>query len=393
MKNTTLKLLLATASLTGASYAQAQSGVTIYGTADAAIVYSSNQRGNSNIYVNSGNLNASKLGFTGSEDLGGGSKAIFTLEQGFNIDTGAQSDASKAFNRQAFVGLSDARYGTFTLGRQYTPYWRYVGGLGPTGVLTGATGAHPGDLDGLDTTIRINNSLVYATPVISGFQASALYGFGENAGAISSGNSSSAALRYDYNALGLALGYVKLTNNNLKGFAPWDPNVTSGSYAQSPVNAGYASAKSVQMIAAAARYNVSGKLMLGFNFSNVQMTPGVASLFSHQATFNTAGLISTYKLTPATTLAAGYSYTRESVANGIGDPARYQQFSLEQTYDFSKRTAIYFLQAYQKARGQTLGANGVTPVAAVAVVGDSQNGSPSSNGKQFVGVVGIRHQF
>jgi predicted porin len=393
MKNTTLKLLLATASLTGASYAQAQSGVTIYGTADAAIVYSSNQRGNSNIYVNSGNLNASKLGFTGSEDLGGGSKAIFTLEQGFNIDTGAQSDASKAFNRQAFVGLSDARYGTFTLGRQYTPYWRYVGGLGPTGVLTGATGAHPGDLDGLDTTIRINNSLVYATPVISGFQASALYGFGENAGAISSGNSSSAALRYDYNALGLALGYVKLTNNNLKGFAPWDPNVTSGSYAQSPVNAGYASAKSVQMIAAAARYNVSGKLILGFNFSNVQMTPGVASLFSHQATFNTAGLISTYKLTPATTLAAGYSYTRESVANGIGDPARYQQFSLEQTYDFSKRTAIYFLQAYQKARGQTLGANGVTPVAAVAVVGDSQNGSPSSNGKQFVGVVGIRHQF
>jgi predicted porin len=393
MKNTTLKLLLATASLTGASYAQAQSGVTIYGTADAAIVYSSNQRGNSNIYVNSGNLNASKLGFTGSEDLGGGSKAIFTLEQGFNIDTGAQSDASKAFNRQAFVGLSDARYGTFTLGRQYTPYWRYVGGLGPTGVLTGATGAHPGDLDGLDTTIRINNSLVYATPVISGFQASALYGFGENAGAISSGNSSSAALRYDYNALGLALGYVKLTNNNLKGFAPWDPNVTSGSYAQSPVNAGYASAKSVQMIAAAARYNVSGKLILGFNFSNVQMTPGVASLFSHQATFNTAGLISTYKLTPATTLAAGYSYTRESVANGISDPARYQQFSLEQTYDFSKRTAIYFLQAYQKARGQTLGANGVTPVAAVAVVGDSQNGSPSSNGKQFVGVVGIRHQF
>ncbi|MEO6917928.1 MAG: porin [Collimonas sp.] len=393
MKHKTLKLLLATASITGASHTQAQTGVTIYGTADAAIVYASNQRGNSNIYMNSGNLNASKLGFTGSEDLGGGNKAIFTLEQGFSINTGAQSNATKAFNRQAFVGLSDAGYGTFTLGRQYTPYWRYVGGLGPTGVLTGATGAHPGDLDGLDTTIRINNSLVYASPVISGFQASALYGFGENAGAISSGNSSSAALRYDYNALSVALGYVKLTNNNLKGFAPWDPNVTSGSYAQSPVNAGYASARAVQMIAAAARYSLSDKLMLGLNFSNVQMTPGTASLFTHQATFNTAGLISTYKPTPAVTLAAGYSYTRESAANGISDPARYQQFSLEQTYDFSKRTALYFLQAYQKARGQTLSANGVTPVNAVAVVGDSQNGSPSSNGKQFVGAVGIRHQF
>lgn len=393
MKNTTLKLLLATTSLTGAAYTQAQTSVTIYGTADAAIVHSSNQRGNSNTYMNSGNLNASKLGFSGSEDLGGGGKAIFTLEQGFSINTGAQSDASKAFNRQAFVGLSDARYGTVTLGRQYTPYWRYVGGLGPTGVLTGATGAHPGDLDGLDTTIRISNSLVYASPVIAGFQAGALYGFGENAGAISAGNSFSTALRYDYNALSVALGYLKLNNNNLKGFAQWDPNVTSGSYAQSPVNAGYASARSVQMIAAAARYSVSDSLMLGLNFSNVQMAPGAASLFTHQATFNTAGLISTYKLTTAVTLAAGYSYTRESAANGISDPARYQQFSFEQTYDFSKRTALYFLEAYQKASGQTLGANGVTPVNAVAVVGDSQNGSPSSNGKQFVAVVGIRHQF
>ncbi|AMO93713.1 gram-negative porin family protein [Collimonas fungivorans] len=393
MKHKTLALLTAAASLAGASHVRAQNSVTIYGTADAAIIYSSSQRGHANTYMNSGNLNASKLGFSGSEDLGGGSKALFTLEQGFNIDNGAQSDPSKAFNRQSFIGLSNAGYGTFTLGRQYTPYWRYVGGLGPTGVLTGATGSHPGDLDGLDTTIRINNSLVYATPVIAGFQASALYGFGENAGTMGSGNTVSAALRYDINAFSVALGYLKLTNNNLKGFAPWDPNVTSGSYAQSPVNAGYASARSVQMIAAAARYQASGNLMLGLNFSNVQMTPGAASLFTHQASFNTAGLISSYKLTPAVTLAAGYSYTRESAANGISNPARYQQLSLEQTYDFSKRTALYFLEAYQKARGQTLGKDGVTAVDAVAVVGDSQNGTPSSNGKQIVAAIGIRHQF
>ncbi|SFC46794.1 porin [Collimonas sp. OK412] len=391
MKHKTLALVTAAVSFAG--HAQAQNGVTIYGTADAAIIYSSSQRGHANTYMNSGNLNASKLGFSGSEDLGGGSKAIFTLEQGFNIDNGTQSDPSKAFNRQSFVGLSDARYGTLTLGRQYTPYWRYVGGLGSTGVLTGATGAHPGDLDGLDTTIRINNSLVYATPLIAGFQASALYGFGENAGTMGSGNTLSAALRYDINALSLALGYLKLNNNNLKGFAPWDPNVTSGSYAQSPVNAGYASAKSIQMIAAAARYQASSSLMLGLNFSNVQMAPGAASLFTHQASFNTAGVISSYKLTPAVTVAAGYSYTRESAANGISNPARYQQLSLEQTYDFSKRTALYFLEAYQKARGQTLGKDGVTAVDAVAVVGDSQNGTPSSNGKQFVAAVGIRHQF
>ena len=101
----------------------------------------------------------------------------------------------------------------------------------------------------------------------------------------------------------------------------------------------------------------------------------------------------TLTLLLATTLASGYSYTHESAANGISNPASYQQFSLEQTYDFSKRTAIYFLQAYQKARGQTLGKDGVTPIDAVAVVGDSQNASPSSNAKQFVGAIGMRHQF
>lgn len=70
--------------------------------------------------------------------------------------------------------------------------------------------------------------------MIAGFQASALYGFGENAGAMGSGNTVSAALLYNINAFSVALGYQKLTNNNLKGFAPWDPNLTSGSYASPP---------------------------------------------------------------------------------------------------------------------------------------------------------------
>jgi len=66
---------------------------------------------------------------------------------------------------------------------------------------------------------------------------------------------------------------------------------------------------------------------------------------------------------------------------------------LEQTYSFSKRSAVYFLEAYQLARGKTLGKTAGSIVDAVAVVGDSQNGSPSSGRNQAVLMVGFRHLF
>jgi predicted porin len=160
------------------AYASAQSSVTLYGIVDNAFAYSSNQHGSSNFYLSQGNLQASKFGLLGSENIGGSTKTIFRLESGFNSLTGAQSSAGVIFNRQAYVGLSNDRYGTVTLGRQYTPYLQIVGALGPTGVLTGATGAHPGDLDALDTTLRLNNSVSYLSPTLAGLQFSMQYGLG-----------------------------------------------------------------------------------------------------------------------------------------------------------------------------------------------------------------------
>lgn len=67
------------------------------------------------------------------------------------------------------------------------------------------------------------------------------------------------------------------------------------------------------------------------------------------------------------------------------------------TYSLSSRTTFYALQAYQHARGQSLvasgGAGGTAIADAVAVVGDSQNGTPSSGPSQFVAMIGIRHAF
>ncbi|RKT13921.1 putative porin [Paraburkholderia sp. RAU2J] len=370
------------------SSASAQSSVTLYGVVDNAFAYVSNQNGHSNVYMSQGNLQASKFGLLGAEDIGGGTKAIFRLESGFNSLTGAQSSAGYLFNRQAYVGLANDRYGTVTLGRQYTPYFQMVGALGPTGVLTGATGAHPGDIDALDTTLRLNNSVTYLSPTIAGLQMSAQYGLGGVPGSIANGSHFSAAFRYDYRPFAIAAGYVKL-----KDIAT---SAALGSFAiNSPVNNGYATARSAQLFAAAARYSLQD-LMVGINYSNVQYTPGNGSLFTSKAVFNTYGVISTYRVTSSVTVGAGYSYTQASKANGISDPARYHQISLEQTYSLSARTTLYALQAYQHARGKSLvatGAGATSIVDAVAVVGDSQNTTPSSGPSQFVGMVGLRHAF
>ena len=334
----------------------AQSSVTLYGTLDNAIVYASNQKGHSNVYMRGSTLNANRFGFLGTENLGGGSQAVFTIEQGFDVNKGTQATPGLAFSRQAFVGLANDKYGTVTMGRQYTPYIRYVGSLSSATTLTGGTGAHPGDVDGLDTS-RVNNAVVYASPVFSGFQMSAMYGFGGVPGSFSSGNSLSAALKYDEGPLSAAVAYLKVSNtDDARGVFSPDASGSSA-VAISPVNLGYLSAKSVQYIAAAARYTM-GNVKVALNYSNAQYRPGTESLFSQTAMFNTYGMYSSWLVTPTFYVVGGYSYTRERAANGITDPAHYHQFSFEETYSLSKRTVLYFLQAYQIAGGTTLGKGG-----------------------------------
>lgn len=366
----------------------AQSNVTIYGVVDEAAAYASNQAGHSNTYMRSGSLSASKIGFQGTEDLGGDLQALFLLESGFEADTGAQSVAGSLFNRQAYVGLQSRAWGSVTAGRQYTPYYLLVGSLASSNILTGATGAHPGDFDGLDTTVRVSNSLTYSSPVWRGLQASTQYGFGEAKDGNGAGSSFSAAVKYSASPAEFALGYLKLKNGS--NAAGWS-NTASGNFGVSAINQGYVSAEAIQFIAASARYSF-GKFMVGANASNVQFQAGSASIFRDTAVFNTAGLVASYQAAPALFLSAGYSDTRAAHANDIDSRARYRQLSFEQNYALSKRTALYAIGARQLARGQTLGTSG-NVVAAVASVGDSQNGTPSSNGGQTVVMLGLKHAF
>ncbi len=69
--------------------------------------------------MSSGNLQGSRWGLRGTEDLGGGLKAIFVLENGFNVFNGTLGQGGDELGRQAYVGLPTTQFGTVTLGRQY----------------------------------------------------------------------------------------------------------------------------------------------------------------------------------------------------------------------------------------------------------------------------------
>lgn len=367
-----------------------QESVMLYGNVDEAITWSNNQKGSSNVYMRQGNLYASKFGLKGTEVLGSTLSTVFDLQEGFDPGTGAQQTTGLAFNRYAFVGLQDTRWGTLTLGRQYTPYYMLVGTLGPVSWLSGATGAHPGDIDGFDTDIRANNSVVYTSPAFHGLRASAQYGFGGVAGSLQRGSLFSAALRYDGGPLSLAAGYLSMYNTDYAG--GFDPNA-SAQFPHSELNNGYLSARRIQQVAAAMNYT-TGRLVLGLNYSNVIYRPDSHSLFNDAAVFNTYGALASYRVSVPLEVSAGYSYTRASSANGIDDAARYQQVSLKEMYHLSKRTTLYALQAYQHASGYTLGAGGSGDIiAARPIVGDSQNTTPSSTPNQFVAMCGLAIAF
>jgi predicted porin len=120
-----------------ASSAYAQSSVTLYGIVDSGIAYVTNagtsggkNRGSAQM-ISGGEAN-DRFGFKGIEDLGGGLKAVFQLENGFSVANGTLQQGGRLFGRQAFVGLQTP-YGTVTLGRQRIPIYDYFLYLDPLG--------------------------------------------------------------------------------------------------------------------------------------------------------------------------------------------------------------------------------------------------------------------
>ncbi|MFX1674318.1 porin [Paraburkholderia sp. A2WS-5] len=374
--------------LGAAGVAHAQTSVTLYGTLDTSITYVNHANGNKNLWAlgNSsyGNLSGSRWGLKGAEDLGGGLKAIFQLESGFNPSTGALGQGGRLFGRQAYVGLTAAQYGSLTLGRQYDPVIDLVQGITEDNYL-GSVFATPGDVDNYDNSFRVNNAVKYTTPVWNGLQAAAMYSFGGIAGSTGAEQSYSAAVAYNRGPVSLAGGYFYAANSQAgSGIRTTGWSSTSDGTFDSSINRGYVSAHSLSIARAAAQYSL-GQFTFGLGYSNAQYAPDGSSVFHGTEKYNTGQGFMNYHLTPVLLLGLGYAYTH---ANGDTN-ANYHQVSIGADYSLSKRTDIYMTAGWQHASGDQGDGLGGSMPAEASIGSYGYNGTAT----QTMFNLGLRHKF
>ncbi|PVX85862.1 porin [Paraburkholderia unamae] len=352
-------MALAISLLSLSQLAEAQSSVTLYGLIDTGLTYVSNAGGKSDFLANDGIIQPGRFGFRGSEDLGGGLKAIFTLENGFSLNTGAFSQPGLIFGRQAFVGLSHPKFGALTLGRQYDFVWDYVT-LFSMGSRIGAFGFHPGDYDHLAGSLRINNSVKYAVDPIGGLSIGALYAFGGQPASASNGRAVAAGARYTGGVFSVAFAY-----NNVRDM-PLNPPAQIAASLGPSFPPGAFVAENMQNIEAAA------SVTFGPSSTRALFTATTIDDSKSSVTMRSYELSEVFQFTPSLSGSAGYSYTRMS-------PSAWRTISAILDYSLSKRTDVYLSAAYQNATGGARAAFLAIPA--------------SSNGNDVAVRVGIRTFF
>jgi len=158
-----MKKHLIAAAVAGALAVPAMAQVTVYGIMEAGIGSTSTSGSASTTGVVDSTVNTSRLGFKGSEDLGGGMNAIFGLEARLDPQTGDVDENSKAsfFERGAYVGLSGG-FGTVKIGKL-----DHQGGENNDATVFGNVGLISGNVEiGSDR----NNTIDYTSPAIGGFK-------------------------------------------------------------------------------------------------------------------------------------------------------------------------------------------------------------------------------
>ncbi|PRG69719.1 porin [Burkholderia multivorans] len=350
--------------------AMAQSSVTLYGLIDAGITYlNSTTAGGAVVQGQDGAISPSRWGLKGSEDLGGGTSAIFTLENGFSIFRGTLGQGGLEFGRQAFVGLANERYGSMTLGRQYDAMVDMIAPFTANGMWS-TSFMHPGDNDNTNRGFRLNNAVKYTSPSVAGVRAEAAYAFGGQPGSVTANSAWTAGLSYANGPLSAALGYTDMKNpaaNDAGTF--WSTsNVISGAYALA--------SSSYHTYGGAAAYTI-GPTKTSLSFTD--------SVFRHgylggNVEFRNYEINSAWYVRPQWLLAAAYAYTTTQRDVG-GNAPDYHQVSLMCDYFLSKRTDLYLDASWQLALG---------PGARAQV---NQFLSASGTNRQLAVSAGIRTRF
>lgn len=355
---------LALATMLCGSAAHAQTQVTVYGIVDAAVARTTNADAAGNALTKVSSLSGSlpsRIGFRGSEDLGGGLSAVFALESGFNPDTGVSGQGGRLFGRQAWIGLK-GNWGTLQVGRI----------LNMTFLATAKSdvlGPNLFSINSIDLYLpnaRSDNAVGYLGSY-QGFTVGATYSLGRDASAAGgpaatncggevAGNSKAcrqvtALLGYDGAAYGMNVSYDKLYGNvgaagGLTSSERFDRRVT-----------------------------VNGYAMLGTTKIGAGIIDRKTDAVNGVAESDLVYLGISHPLAPGLTLDA--QVARKDVKRS-GDDTRMAVARL--TYAFSKRTAVY-------------GAVGRMDNEGLAAVALDAGGTVAAGRAQNGVMAGLRHAF
>jgi predicted porin len=317
------KSAVALACLLASWGAQAQSNVTIYGILDAGVTIVDDAGGSSRKLVDTGVMQGSRFGFRGSEDLGGGLRANFLLEQGILLDTGTLGQGGLAWGRQAWVGLSSDQFGSVLVGRQYDLMYDALISFHTPTVSAGGYANNVVDNDRLSGQ-RLNNSVKYRSPKMAGLTFSVMGAAPEGA-ANGAGKAGSAGVLYASGPLTLGAGYTYVRGATV--------DIRSLVTSATPVVMGGSFSRTL---------GAGGSYVLG------QTT--LHGLYS-QAEFGgpTSGKFRNYEAGVAHRLGSwnlGLAYAHTKLSEN-----KYDQLDLTADYFLSKRTDVYAQVIGQKASG------------------------------------------
>ena len=324
MKPSSLMLALSATLFTGAA-AHAQSNVQVYGLIDAGVDYTThtNAAGDSATRVISGGKNTSRWGFKGQEDLGNGLKAVFGLEGGILMDTGAADGA--LFKRQAYVGL-DGAFGRVVIGRSFTTTYDFVIAFDPLGYAPNYSWATSSNATGSSKygmTTAFDNLIKYSGKT-GEFKYGATIGLGEQASSAADSRKYAIAGSWTHGDFALMTAYEQINGNTVAVTGNRDETTA---------------------LHVAADFK-TGAWRLTAGARDYKLVSGKAATADVKATTYWGGV--SYLIAPAITLTgAVYHVDVKNVAdNTDADPTMFVARTL---YALSKRTDLYVAAAYAKA--------------------------------------------
>ncbi|WP_233873909.1 porin [Paraburkholderia adhaesiva] len=362
-----------------ASAAHAQSSVTLYGIISEGISYISNSNGHSTFRMESGVTSSSRWGFKGVEDLGGGLKAVFQLENGFDINSGAAAQRGALFGRRAFVGLSSDRFGTLIAGNDYDFIYDYVTFYTNTGQFGGDYSFHLGDdIDRLAGE-QLHNAVRYESPVIAGFTAGAMYSFSNVAGSFAGTSTVPRAMSFglkwspngSFNApYSVGAAFTKMNGGQA---APGAGSIAAVALGSDSI---YTAAVGAQATAGQFSFNAV------YTYTNASDTPhGTVTVNAYEG-----GV--TWRPSPMFLVGAGMAYIDQ---HKLG---KYNITSWGADYHLSKRTDLFLVGTYQHAFAGAKYANNFVVVTPYSQSPANPYGAgASTTANQAVVQVGIRHAF